>query len=186
MVLMSKAGMARAVLGAMPHDAARSAGGIVSVRRAASIGRGGCSACGTWILKRAGGWRRERDSNPRDGFPPTHFPGVRLRPLGHLSGGATETTPPSPVQALAPGPRAVSCPRLTAERMEDMQHRRTLLKLGTAGLFAWLWPWAAAGAAGTMAGAALPRPLPAGGGMYLVNGWLLSEADLQRLGLDDP
>ena len=31
------------------------------------------------------GWRRERDSNPRDGFPPTHFPGVRLRPLGHLS-----------------------------------------------------------------------------------------------------
>jgi hypothetical protein len=30
-------------------------------------------------------WRRERDSNPRDGSPPTHFPGVRLRPLGHLS-----------------------------------------------------------------------------------------------------
>ena len=32
-----------------------------------------------------GFWRRERDSNPRDGSPPTHFPGVRLRPLGHLS-----------------------------------------------------------------------------------------------------
>ena len=32
-------------------------------------------------------WRRERDSNPRDGYPPTHFPGVRLRPLGHLSAG---------------------------------------------------------------------------------------------------
>ena len=31
------------------------------------------------------GWRTVRDSNPRDGFPPTHFPGVRLRPLGHLS-----------------------------------------------------------------------------------------------------
>src|SRR5262249_19476877 len=31
-------------------------------------------------------WRTERDSNPRDGFPSTHFPGVRLRPLGHLSG----------------------------------------------------------------------------------------------------
>src|SRR5690554_4878380 len=30
-------------------------------------------------------WRRERDSNPGDGSPPTHFPGVRLRPLGHLS-----------------------------------------------------------------------------------------------------
>ena len=28
-----------------------------------------------------------RDSNPGDGFPPTHFPGVRLRPLGHLSVG---------------------------------------------------------------------------------------------------
>jgi uncharacterized protein YbjT (DUF2867 family) len=32
-------------------------------------------------------WRRDRDSNPGDGFPPTHFPGVRLRPLGHLSVG---------------------------------------------------------------------------------------------------
>ncbi len=31
------------------------------------------------------GWRRDRDSNPGDGFPPTRFPGVRLRPLGHLS-----------------------------------------------------------------------------------------------------
>ena len=41
--------------------------------------------------RRAGGWRRERDSNPRDGFPPTHFPGVRLRPLGHLSGSAGQT-----------------------------------------------------------------------------------------------
>ena len=30
-------------------------------------------------------WRRGRDSNPRDGIPPTHFPGVRLQPLGHLS-----------------------------------------------------------------------------------------------------
>ncbi len=33
-------------------------------------------------------WRRERDSNPRDSFPSTHFPGVRLRPLGHLSNAA--------------------------------------------------------------------------------------------------
>src|SRR5262249_37853253 len=30
-------------------------------------------------------WRRGRDSNPRDGCPPTRVPGVRLRPLGHLS-----------------------------------------------------------------------------------------------------
>ena len=30
-------------------------------------------------------WRRERDSNPRNGFPFTRFPSVRLQPLGHLS-----------------------------------------------------------------------------------------------------
>ncbi|MCD6055213.1 MAG: hypothetical protein K0R12_175 [Gammaproteobacteria bacterium] len=30
-------------------------------------------------------WRRERDSNPRYGLPYTHFPGVLLQPLGHLS-----------------------------------------------------------------------------------------------------
>ncbi len=35
------------------------------------------------------GWRTGRDSNPRDGFPPTHFPGARLRPLGHLSAGGS-------------------------------------------------------------------------------------------------
>ena len=35
--------------------------------------------------KNKGWWRTVRDSNPRDGFPPTHFPGVRLRPLGQLS-----------------------------------------------------------------------------------------------------
>ena len=32
-----------------------------------------------------GRWRRGRDSNPRDGYPPTRVPGVRLQPLGHLS-----------------------------------------------------------------------------------------------------
>src|SRR5690606_24587924 len=34
-----------------------------------------------WKIK----WRRERDSNPRYGFPYTRVPGVRLQPLGHLS-----------------------------------------------------------------------------------------------------
>lgn len=29
--------------------------------------------------------QRGRDSNPRYGFPYTHFPGVLLQPLGHLS-----------------------------------------------------------------------------------------------------
>jgi hypothetical protein len=32
-----------------------------------------------------GKWRTERDSNPRYAFTYTHFPGVRLQPLGHLS-----------------------------------------------------------------------------------------------------
>ena len=30
-------------------------------------------------------WRRERDSNPRDDFPPTRFPGVPVQPLLHPS-----------------------------------------------------------------------------------------------------
>ena len=37
------------------------------------------------IQAKNGEWRRERDSNPRDGCPPTRFPSVRLRPLGHPS-----------------------------------------------------------------------------------------------------
>ena len=36
-------------------------------------------------------WRREWDSNPRYGFPHTRFPSVRLKPLGHLSGGPLMT-----------------------------------------------------------------------------------------------
>src|SRR5882672_8472283 len=36
------------------------------------------------------GWRRGRDSNPRYAFwAYTHFPGVRLQPLGHLSANQT-------------------------------------------------------------------------------------------------
>jgi hypothetical protein len=31
-------------------------------------------------------WRRGRDSNPRKVLPFTRFPGVRLKPLIHLSG----------------------------------------------------------------------------------------------------
>jgi hypothetical protein len=43
------------------------------------------AAAGSGERFRGGKWRRDRDSNPGDGLPPTHFPGVRLRPLGHLS-----------------------------------------------------------------------------------------------------
>jgi hypothetical protein len=59
-----------------------------------------------------------------------------------------------------------------------MQARRTVLKLAAAGLLAWAWPWAAPARARP-----LPRPVPAGDGMYLVDGWLLTRADLARLGL---
>gem|GEM_PF-5770347 len=37
-----------------------------------------------WV-KPGWGWRREGDSNPRGALTPTRFPGVRLKPLGHLS-----------------------------------------------------------------------------------------------------
>ena len=43
------------------------------------------AAAGSGERFREGKWRTVRDSNPRDGSPPTHFPGVRLRPLGQLS-----------------------------------------------------------------------------------------------------
>ena len=67
-----------------------------------------------------------------------------------------------------------------------MHARRTLLKLAAAALAAALSPVAVAVRAPVLApGRALPRPVPAGGGMYLVNGWLLSADDLRRLGLDD-
>ena len=45
-------------------------------------------------------WRRERDSNPRDGFPPTRFPSVRLQPLGHPSG-ALPLSPPDGLRKAA-------------------------------------------------------------------------------------
>ena len=51
-------------------------------------------------------WRRGRDSNPRYGFPHTHFPGVRLQPLGHPSVcavSASEAISLAPVAAQAGG-----------------------------------------------------------------------------------
>ena len=51
------------------------------------------------VLSYVGMWRRDRDSNPGDGLPPTHFPGVRLRPLGHLSIGALLRDSTDKVQA---------------------------------------------------------------------------------------
>lgn len=50
-----------------------------------------------------GTWRTGRDSNPRYGFPYTHFPGVRLQPLGHLSGALLMTAVPSSFKARDEG-----------------------------------------------------------------------------------
>jgi hypothetical protein len=61
-------------------------------------------------------WRRGRDSNPRYGFPYTHFPGVRLRPLGHPSVlGSVKRTQPRRILPARRGrkrraPRAVDGP----------------------------------------------------------------------------
>ena len=41
-------------------------------------------------------WRRDGDSNPRYGCPHTHFPGVLLQPLGHLSSSGCGDEPPCP------------------------------------------------------------------------------------------
>ncbi len=49
-------------------------------------GRGHLVRIFTNVIK--GKWRRRRDSNPRDGFPPTPLAGERLRPLGHVSADA--------------------------------------------------------------------------------------------------
>ncbi len=46
------------------------------------------AAAGSRERFRWGKWRRRRDSNPRDGFPPTPLAGERLRPLGHVSADA--------------------------------------------------------------------------------------------------
>src|SRR6202162_269828 len=40
-------------------------------------------------------WRRGWDSNPRTRLGVTHFPGVRLRPLGHLSINLNLLQPPA-------------------------------------------------------------------------------------------
>src|ERR1700732_3931565 len=59
---------------------------VASLEKPPFIGR--FSACS--LMEKSGGrheWRREWDSNPRYGFPHTRFPSVRLKPLGHLSGG---------------------------------------------------------------------------------------------------
>jgi hypothetical protein len=50
-------------------------------------------------------WRRGWDSNPRTRLGVTHFPGVRLRPLGHLSTRAARV--PEPAHAIKSDSRAI-------------------------------------------------------------------------------
>src|ERR1700685_2160537 len=50
-------------------------------------------------------WRRGWDSNPRTRLGVTHFPGVRLRPLGHLSINFNLLQPPGGMDSGLPGPR---------------------------------------------------------------------------------
>jgi hypothetical protein len=47
-------------------------------------------------------WRRGWDSNPRTRLGVTHFPGVRLRPLGHLSTRAARV--PDQTRTIKSGP----------------------------------------------------------------------------------
>ena len=74
---------------AAPRRRGRDRGAARRGPRAAAPGArpAGLTDTSRWLRN----WRRERDSNPRDGSPSTHFPGVRLRPLGHLSGAADKT-----------------------------------------------------------------------------------------------
>src|ERR1700692_4718698 len=50
-------------------------------------------------------WRRGWDANPRPRLGVTHFPGVRLRPLGHLSINLNLLQPPGGMDSGLPGPR---------------------------------------------------------------------------------
>ena len=56
-------------------------------------------------------WRRGRDSNPRYGFPYTHFPGVRLRPLGHPSTRCVDQREAGAIASAAPRAQAVLAAR---------------------------------------------------------------------------
>lgn len=65
-------------------DAIRIVGSKSELLRTLIAGQGRQSAA-SGVPRGGLKWRRERDSNPRYGFPYTRVPGVRLQPLGHLS-----------------------------------------------------------------------------------------------------
>src|SRR6266404_2681818 len=78
-------------------------------------GEGGITRrCLHWLIHAAKNllvnWRRGWDSNPRTRLGVTHFPGVRLRPLGHLSTRAARVPEP------APAIKSVRCKRVGLTR----------------------------------------------------------------------
>ncbi len=79
------------------------------------VANGGANAVLTQGLK----WRRERDSNPRYGFPYTHFPGVRLQPLGHPS--VRKLKAPRAAHYSHGGPERNDLPRLPGLSRQLMQ-----------------------------------------------------------------
>jgi hypothetical protein len=73
---------------------------------------------------RAYNWRRGRDSNPRYGFPHTHFPGVRLRPLGHPSSSRFHEKGEGEAHSIVPGARASTGPWPPCRSQKPMSARR--------------------------------------------------------------
>ena len=76
-------------------------------------GRSGPPAAPTVSFGNGGKWRRERDSNPRWSFPHTPLAGVRLQPLGQLSGSLLDQVDHSCLCSL----RSVSCAGLQISRL---------------------------------------------------------------------
>ena len=61
-------------------------------------------------------WRRERDSNPRNGFPFNGFQDRRLKPLGHLSARRTLFTGANHKCFSLPNHKRLSTPNAGAKR----------------------------------------------------------------------
>lgn len=70
-----------------------------------------------------GRWRRRRDSNPRDGFPPAPLAGVCLRPLGHVSAAGSSSRKPRETRAFWKQTREICGACCTAPSRRTRQDR---------------------------------------------------------------
>ena len=68
-------------------------------------------------------WRRRRDSNPRDGFPPAPLAGVCLRPLGHVSAAGSSSRKPRETRAFWKQTREICGACCTAPQHRTRQDR---------------------------------------------------------------